>query len=115
MADVHIDFGKLARTRRDLEHAVRVFEDTERFSDAVAGTVGHSGLADTVQSFADSWNDRREDLIEQLTLVHDFVDAVHDSFVELDERLAKGVDPAQANADHTIDDLEQYYARREGN
>jgi len=113
--DVNIDFTKLSLARRDLADSVRVFEEAEEFSDDVARTVGHGGLSGTVQNFADSWNDRRRDLIDQLAMVHDFIDAVYESFRELDERLAKGVDPALANPGNTIDELEQYYEQREGN
>lgn len=111
MADVSIDFAKLAASRSDLKQAVENFEYTEKFSDDVARSVGHDGLSNTVQDFADSWNDKREDLIEQLTMVHDFIDAVYESFTELDERLGKGVDPSRANTDDTIQDLNKYYPR----
>jgi hypothetical protein len=112
--DVNIDFDKLYRARDDLRKSVEIFEDAEEFSDDVADTVGHDGLSGTVQDFADSWNDRRRDLIEQLTMVHDFIDAVYESFTELDERMGKGVDPALANPADTIENLERYYEQREG-
>lgn len=111
--DVRIDLAALDSAGWALREAVENFEHTEEFSADVACTVGHDRLADAVQDFADSWNDRRTALIDQLSTVRDFIVAVHDTFTELDERLAKGVDPAQANPAGAIEDLESYYERRE--
>jgi hypothetical protein len=109
--DVSIDFAALAGARDELRRVIDEFDGTEEFSSAVADTVGHDGLAGTVRDFASSWNVRRRDLIEQLTMVRDYIAAVHDTFLELDERLAKGVDPAQASSAAQAD-LDAYYERR---
>ena len=87
MADVKIDLHELSATAERLDPVAVVLEGVAEFNNALVGAVGHRRLGGTVAEFGNGWNVHRRHLIEQVIHAHDTVQAIHDTFVELDHRL----------------------------
>lgn len=89
MSDIRLNLDRLQAVHDRLDGLVTEFDATERFNHAVADATGHAVLAGAVGTFANWWNVRRDDLTEELRFLADATRAMHDTFVELDEYLAK--------------------------
>jgi hypothetical protein len=88
MPDIDIDLDLLERIVGDLGVVSRRFSDAQAMSNELATYTGHPGLESTVRDFASKWNIHREQIIKKLTFVLDSTTAIHDTFVELEKRLA---------------------------
>lgn len=95
MADLRIDGDRLHTLLDELNRVSREFSNAERFSDDVAGMVGHDDLAGTVHDFAGKWNIRREKLQTEIDDVADAVDTILQTFSEADLELAGTMDEPQ--------------------
>ena len=91
MADLTIDYDELDRARREIDNAASTFRRADRVSNDIAGLVGHGGLAGKVNEFADSWDITRDKLQESLEFIADSLQAVVDTFTELDNEQAKAL------------------------
>lgn len=91
MADLDIDYNELDRARREIDRAASTFRRADRVSSDIAGLVGHGGLAGKVNEFADSWDITRDKLQESLEFIADSLQAVVDTFTELDMEQAKAL------------------------
>jgi len=96
--DLRLDLGALEAMRGEMQAVVTEFQKAEQFSHDVAGSVGHPGLAGKVDDFAGKWNIHRKQILEKLVFVSDSLDSIHDTFVELDERLASQLERTMQNA-----------------
>lgn len=65
MPDLSVDTVQLIELARRLTLAVGTLKSDSDFSGNVADLVGEHELAERVRSFASSWNDRREMLLDQ--------------------------------------------------
>ena len=97
MPDIRIDLTAFESMVQKMATIEKGFADAEKFSQDVAGTTGHAGLAGKVDDFAAKWNIHRERIERELTFVHDAVKSIHDTFVELDERLAAQLERTMAD------------------
>ena len=88
MSDLILDGDVIERMRSDLGRLRREFDDANENSDAVAVAVGHSHLADKVRNFAHNWDQRRKDLVEQITTIEDNMAEISMQFATLDGDLA---------------------------
>jgi hypothetical protein len=88
MPDIDIDLDLLERVVGELAVISRRFTDAQAMSDELAGYTGHPGLESTVRDFAGKWNIHREQIVKKLTFVLDSTTAIHDTFTELEKRLA---------------------------
>ena len=88
MADLTIDYDELDRARIDIDNAASTFSRADRVSSDIAGLVGHGGLAGKVNEFADSWDISRGKLQDSLEFIADSLQAVVDTFTELDSKQA---------------------------
>ncbi len=96
MPDIRIDLSAFESMVKKMAVIEKGFTDTEAFSQDVAATTGHAGLAGKVDDFATKWNIHRDRIERELTFVHDAVKSIHDTFVELDERLAAQLERTMA-------------------
>ncbi|TFD56084.1 hypothetical protein E3T55_00095 [Cryobacterium frigoriphilum] len=85
--DLNFNLTQLNTLFHDLVTVKDNFEQAEKFSDAVSAAVGHAGLSDRVQDFADQWNDKRDGMVERLADLAKTVDTIHDSFISVDLEL----------------------------
>jgi len=88
MADIDIDLGRLARTASTARTLKDEFDDAEGFADDIGELTGHDGLADRIEDFGNDWDVAREELGEGLTSVADFMQAINDTFVALDDKMS---------------------------
>ncbi|MCU1413968.1 MAG: hypothetical protein JWN80_1308 [Microbacteriaceae bacterium] len=96
MPDIEIDLGAFESMAKNMIAIESSFSGAESFSHEVAGTVGHPGLASRVDDFASKWNIHREAIEHQLKFVSDSIASIHDTFVELDQRLAAQLERTMA-------------------
>jgi hypothetical protein len=85
---VKLDLGAIDATARRADRIRRTFESSDESSRAAADACGHSGLADAVRRFADSWDDRREGIADSLGTLSGVLSDIHTAFTELDRGLA---------------------------
>ena len=97
MPDIRIDLSAFESMVQKMATIKNGFDSAESFSSQVAGTTGHDGLAGKVDDFATKWNIHRSRIEKELAFVHDAVKSIHDTFVELDERLAAQLERTMAD------------------
>ena len=60
-------------------------------SATLASNVGHPGLSSTITDFADTWDDRRAELVKQLETLKGSAISIADAFESVDVELAKAL------------------------
>lgn len=91
MADVDIALDRLGATANDARALKEEFDAAERFADDIGTLTGHDALGAKVAEFGHEWDVAREELGEGLVQVADFMQAIHDTFSDLDDAMADGV------------------------
>ncbi len=92
MSDVKINLDELESLSNRLKQVSGDLSNAEAFSSGVAGVVGDERLASVLRDFADKWNVRRQDLIEQVEITAAAAQAIHDTFEELDREIANSIE-----------------------
>lgn len=72
----------------DLARITRTLSSAERTSENLAGMIPHARLAGVVLDFANSWDRRRDELVEQLESVSAAAQGIADAFEQTDVELA---------------------------
>lgn len=94
--EVWISFTKLRRTRNQLRRIIDELEDAKahssELSEAIDSPYGKSKLRDRVGDFESRWDDRRGDLIRDITKIHEHVDGVVNGFSDWDIGVAAEMD-----------------------
>ncbi|UOQ90180.1 hypothetical protein MUN74_04485 [Agromyces endophyticus] len=85
MADVDLDLTALQTAQMRVGAALTTFASADRVGDDLADLTGESRLASRVHDFAGNWDHNRGKLEEQLETVRDWLDAIVETFTELDE------------------------------
>ena len=67
MADLKISTAILERVEADLNVILTAFQDASGIAGDVAEATGNERLYDRVDEFAGSWDDKREEMVEQIT------------------------------------------------
>lgn len=88
MSDIRIDFDRLERAHSRLTSVIGDFESTSQVQAHLADATGHPQLSHVVSDFRSAWSIRRGELVEELNFIDDAVQAIHDTFTELDKSLA---------------------------
>src|SRR5690554_1732042 len=91
MADLNLDFGALQTASSRVQRVAESFARAERVSGEVAGYVGHDQLAKKVREFGENWDTVREQLGENLHAIAEYLNAVVETFDDLDRQQAKAV------------------------
>ena len=88
MSDIRIDFDRLDRAHSRLSSVIGDFESTSQVQAHLADATGHPQLSPVVSDFRAAWSIRRGELVDELRFIDDAVQAIHDTFEELDKSLA---------------------------
>lgn len=68
------------------------FDAAKDHSREAADAVGHDGLADRLRNFADSWDGRREEILEDINTLSERCTVIAESFEQLDGELGAVAD-----------------------
>ncbi|WP_454084656.1 hypothetical protein [Georgenia sp. Marseille-Q6866] len=91
------------------------FDGAKDHSREAADAVGHDGLGDRLRSFADSWDGRREEILEDINTLSERCAVIAETFEQLDGELGAVADVRRdlASAGRSIlDDARQVVAPR---
>lgn len=88
MADIELDLGDLHTLWVELSRVHRRFGEADGVGTRLVDAVGHRGLAGRLRDFGSSWDERREDLAEDLDRVWRGIRLVEEVHRELDLTLA---------------------------
>ncbi|UJP09167.1 hypothetical protein L2X99_12010 [Microbacterium sp. KUDC0406] len=89
MTDVRMDLGRLESTAHTAKGLATTFDEAEEFADDLGGLTGHGGLADKIEDFGGKWDIAREELRDNLRSQADFMQAIVDTFRDLDAEMAQ--------------------------
>lgn len=92
MADVDLDLTALRVAKSRVASALETFRSADRVGDDLADLTGEYRLAGKVRDFAGNWDHNRGELEVQLIAVRDWLEAVDETYTELDRSLGDGVD-----------------------
>ncbi len=96
MTDLQIQFELLDQLATDLAAIAREYRNADDFSATVADAVGHDGLGERVREFSTKWNDRRENMTEQVEALQSQVESIRDAFQDVDQGLLDALHEGQA-------------------
>lgn len=88
MSDIRIDFDRLDRAHSRLTSVIGDFESASQVQAHLPDATGHPQLSQVVTDFRTAWSVRRGELVDELHFIDDAVQAIHDTFEELDKSLA---------------------------
>mgnify|MGYP003399505284 FL=1 len=91
MNDLLVDVDVIERMRTGLSRVKREFENANENSNDAADAVGHHGLAERVRGFAHNWDNRRGELVAQITHIEDHLDNIQEQFDIIDTELKDGL------------------------
>ncbi len=89
MSDVRMDLARLQTAATAARGLAADFDDAESFADDLGGLTGHDGLSDKVSDFGGKWDIAREELRDNLRTQADFIQAIVDTFRDLDAQMAR--------------------------
>lgn len=92
MTDVDLDLTALRAAKTRVASALETFRSADRVGDDLAELTGEYRLARKVRDFASNWDHNRGKLEEQLIAVHDWLQAIDDTYTDLDRTLGDGID-----------------------
>jgi uncharacterized protein YukE len=98
MSDLVIQMHLLDQLEKDLADIAAEYAKADEFSGEMADAVGNDELGDRVRDFSTKWNDRRKNMTEQVTALHEQVKAIRDAFTEVDAELGKALVEAAADS-----------------
>ena len=102
MNDVLITFDELRALRTQLDAIIVELDGASDRSNeleaAIARPFGRGELRDRAGDFEGRWNDKRVDLVRDMTKVRDRVQGVLEGFAEFDEDAARELEAADAAA-----------------
>lgn len=88
MADVDLDLSAIRLAKTRVQNALTTFTNADRVGDDLADLTGEHRLAGKVRDFAGNWDYNRGKLEEQLTTVRDWLEAIDETYTELDLAMA---------------------------
>ncbi len=81
-------------TVQNLRDILDEFTEAEEFSRDLAEKTSHSELRNRVEEFANSWNLKRAEMLEQIQGLYDLMVAIKDAFDETDAELRRSLEEA---------------------
>ena len=88
MSDLRVDGDSLREAARRSREVVESFATAGSDAHDAADHVGHDGLASRVRDFASGWDIHRGKLGDELRQIADMLEAVDDTFTDLDNNAA---------------------------
>ena len=102
MDDVLITFDELLALRQQLDTIIVELEGagdrSNELESAIGRPYGRGELRDRAGDFESRWNDKRVDLVRDMTKVRDHVQGVLEGFAKFDEEAALQLESADAAA-----------------
>ncbi|TFD56079.1 hypothetical protein E3T55_00070 [Cryobacterium frigoriphilum] len=95
MADLKVSTAILQLVGADLAAILTEFESAEGIAGSVAGATGQRELEERVVDFAGSWDDKRADMVEQITALVGQITAINNAFLQVDSELAQALEAAE--------------------
>lgn len=87
MTDVRMDLAQLESTAHMAKGLATTFDQAQDFADDLGELTGHDGLGDKIEDFGDKWDIAREKLRDNLRSQADFMQAIVDTFRDLDKKM----------------------------
>lgn len=84
---IRLDLAAISGAAGRARQVQRVFDDSEDSAGQAADACGHAGLADAVERFASTWEERREGFAENLGKLGGALEDIDRAFRELDRSL----------------------------
>lgn len=92
MTDIHLRGDLLSALLEGLGGARATLDSAAEAGRGAGTACGHDGLSAVVADVADGWRLRRAALLTQATLVHDALDAIVETFADLDRQMGTAID-----------------------
>lgn len=89
MSDLRVAGDSLRQAAAHIREVVESFASAGSDAHEAASFVGHGGLASRVTEFADGWDIHRGKFSDELRDMADMLEAVDDTFTDLDNRTAQ--------------------------
>ncbi len=89
MSDVKIDLDGLEATATKARGLAGEFDRAERIADGLGAATGHARLSNKISDFGGKWDIARRDLRDGLNAQTDFMQAIVDTFRDLDVAMAE--------------------------
>jgi hypothetical protein len=90
--DLSIDMDQLTTLKEDLKAITDELENADANARSAADATGHDGLRDRVNDFADKWEIKRGEMLENVKKLSDIITQIADTFTEIDTELAKALE-----------------------
>lgn len=94
MADLQYSLDLLGGLGRDLDGMARSLDGVAARTNWTEQGIGHSRVANALEDFAGSWDDKRERLTTSLRAVGEMATASAQTFQEIDDELAGQIQEA---------------------
>jgi len=94
--DLSIDMDQLTTLRDDLKSITSELENADGNAQAAADATGHDELRDRVNEFADKWEIKRGEMLENVKKLSGIITSIVDTFKEIDQGLGKALEDAAA-------------------
>lgn len=92
--DLSIDMDQLTALRDDLKSITSELENADGNAQAAADATGHDELRDRVNEFADKWEIKRGEMLENVKKLSGIITSIVDTFKEIDAGLGKALEDA---------------------
>ncbi|GAB6938659.1 hypothetical protein ACQP60_00040 [Isoptericola variabilis] len=92
--DLSIDMEQLRTLKDDLKSISSELENADSHAQDAAEATGHDELRDRVNDFADKWEIKRGEMLENVKKLSDIIAQIADTFTEIDSELAKSLEDA---------------------
>ncbi|MCP2267510.1 hypothetical protein ACFQHV_20765 [Promicromonospora thailandica] len=92
--DLSINMDQLTALKDDLKAITSELENADGNAQAAADATGHDELRDRVNDFADKWEIKRGEMLENVKKLSDIITQIVDTFKEIDAGLGKALEDA---------------------
>ncbi|MFT4214482.1 MAG: hypothetical protein QM622_06870 [Microbacterium sp.] len=82
------DLGEVHRVSTNLHSIVQKLNSAQSDADSLASAIPVESLAEASTDFAGKWDDRRKELVEQVTSLQKQAQAFVEAFTDVDSQLA---------------------------
>ncbi|GGM33727.1 hypothetical protein ACFQBY_07355 [Promicromonospora citrea] len=94
--DLSIDMEQLRKLSDDLKAISNELEHADGNAKDAAEATGHDELRDRVNDFADKWEIKRGEMLENVKKLSGIITSISEAFSEVDTGLAKALEDAAA-------------------
>lgn len=94
--DLSIDMDQLTTLKEDLKAITSELENADGNAQDAADATGHDELRDRVNEFADKWEIKRGEMLENVKKLSGIITTIVDTFTQIDTDLGKALEDAAA-------------------